>query len=43
MTSDMSVSYSCAWTWIAMTIACTCVGSGLYVILSGEFSFKDTS
>ena len=42
-TLHMSVSHSCAWTWIAMTTVCVCVGSDLYVMLSGEFSLKDTS
>ena len=42
-TLDISVSHSCAWTWIAMAILCSCDGSDLYVILSGGFSLKDTS
>jgi hypothetical protein len=42
-TLDISVSYSCAWTWIAMTIVCACVGSDLDVSVSGGFSLKDTS
>ncbi len=40
---DISVSHSCAWTWIAMAIVCACGGSDLYVILSGGFSLKDIS
>jgi hypothetical protein len=42
-TFDISVSHSCAWTWIAMVIVCACGGSDLYVRFSGEFSWKDTS
>ena len=42
-TLDISVSHYCAWTWSAMEIACACVGSDLYVMLSGGFSFKDIS
>ena len=42
-TLDMSVSHSCAWTWIGMAIVCACVGSYLYVMLSGGLSSKDTS
>ena len=37
------MSHSCAWTWIATTIVCACVGSDLYVMLSGGFSLNDTS
>ena len=40
-TLDISVSQSCAWTWIAMAIVCACGGSDLYVILSCGFSLKD--
>jgi hypothetical protein len=42
-TLDISVSHSCEWTWIDMTIVCACVGSDLYVLLFGGFSLKDTS
>ncbi len=42
-TLDISVSHSCACTWIAMVIDCACGGSDLYVRLSGGFSFKDIS
>ena len=42
-TFEISVSHSCAWTWIAMVIACACGGRDLYVSLSGGFSLKDTS
>jgi hypothetical protein len=43
-TLKTSVSHSCAWTWIAMTIVCACAGSDLYVMLCGGFSLlKDTS
>ena len=42
-TLDISVSHSCAWTWIAMAIVCASVGSDLYVMLSSGFSLKDTS
>jgi hypothetical protein len=37
-TLDISVSHSCAWTWIAMAIFSACGGSDMYVILSGGFS-----
>ena len=39
-TLDMSVSHSCAWTWISMTIVCAYVASDLYVMLSSGFSLK---
>ena len=42
-TLEINVSHSCAGTWIAMTNGCACVGSDLYVMLAGGFSFKDTS
>jgi len=42
-TLDISVSHSCAYTWIAMAIDCACGGSDMYVILYGGFSWKDTS
>ena len=42
-TLDISVSHSCAWTWIAMAIDRACGGSDLYVALSGGFSWKDNS
>ena len=42
-TLDIIVSHSCAWTRIAMAIVCACGGSDLYAILSGGFSWKDTS
>ena len=42
-TLEISVSHSCAWTWIAMVIDCACGGSDLYVRLSGGFSWKETS
>ncbi len=42
-TLDISVSQSCACTWNAMSIVCGCVGSDLYVMLSGGFSLNDTS
>ena len=42
-TLEISVSHSCAWTWIAMVIDCACGGSDLYVRLSGGFSWNDTS
>ena len=42
-TLDISVSHSCAWTWIAMAIVCACDESDIYVMLSGGFSLKDTS
>jgi len=42
-TLDKSVSHFCAWTWIAMTIGCACIGSDLYAMLSDGFSLKDTS
>ena len=37
------MSHSCAWTCIVMAIVCAYVGSDLYVMLPGGFSFKDTS
>ncbi len=42
-TLEISVSHSCAWTWIAMVIDCAYGGSDFYVRLSGGFSWKDTS
>jgi hypothetical protein len=42
-TLEISVSHSCAWTWIAMVIDCACGGSVLYVRLSGGFSWNETS
>ena len=42
-TLNMSVSHSCAWTWIAIAIVCACVGSNLYVSVYGGLSLKDTS
>ena len=42
-TFEISVSHSCAWTWIAMVIDCACGGSDLYVRLSGGFSWNDIS
>ena len=42
-TLDISVSHSCALTWIAIAIVCACVGSDLNVSVSGGFSLKDTS
>ena len=42
-TLHISVSHSCAWTWIVMAIVCACGGSDLYVILPGGFSLKDNS
>ena len=42
-TLEISVSHSCAWTWIAMVIDCACGGSDLYVRLSGGFSWNDIS
>ena len=42
-TLDISVSHSCAWTWIAMAIVCAFGGGVLYVILSSGFSLKDIS
>ena len=42
-TLEMSVSHSCAWTWIAIVIACACGGRDLYVRLSGGFSWNDIS
>ena len=36
-TLEISVSHSCAWTWIAMVIDCACGGSDLYVRLSSGF------
>ena len=40
---DIHVSHSCAWTWITMAIVCACVGSNLYVSVSGGFSLEDIS
>jgi len=42
-TLDISVSHSCAWTWIRMAIVCACVGRDLYLRVSGGFFLKDTS
>ena len=42
-TVEISASQSCAWTWVAMVIDCACDGSDLYVMLSGGFSWKETS
>ena len=42
-TFEMSVSHSCAWTWITMVIDCACGGRDFYVRLSGGFSWKDKS
>jgi hypothetical protein len=40
---NIRVSHSCACMCIVMAIACTCVGSVLYVRASGGFSLDDTS
>ena len=42
-TLDTSVSHSCACTCIAMAIVCACVGSDLYVRVSGGFYLNYTS
>ena len=42
-TLDMSVSHSCAWTWLAMAIVCACVGRDLYGTLPGGYSLNATS
>jgi len=38
-TLDISVSYSCAWTCIAMAIVCAC----LWWVVCGGFSLNDTN